>query len=193
MAAFEFRPRTRFSLPGDPAKLVERVVMQTRRNNPARLQVASTGEKVVVRFPKEIAQVWTPQLELNMHARSEGGVVKAIVGPSSSIWMLFRTALILAALSGIIGLALSFVQWSTRDKPWGIYLAAAGLVAGLFIWFLSEEGKRRAKDEMDLLRTFMNDAWQTDQFLDQGKRTCAPDATAYGLVETLWTDEFFVL
>ncbi len=165
MAAFEFRPRTRFSLPGDPAKLAERVHMQSRRNNPARLQVDSRGDTIVVRFPKEVSQIWTPQLELQLRARSEGGVdVKAIVGPRSSIWMLFRTALILVALMGIIGLALSFVQWSAREKPWGIYMAAGGLCAGLFIWFLSEEGKRRAKDEMDLLRTFMNDALQTDQF-----------------------------
>lgn len=165
MAILEFRPRTSFVHSDDGPALIKRVMAQSRRNNPARLEVGSIENRLYIRFPKDTAEIWTPELEVRLQPRSGGGVhVKAILGPSSTIWILFRTALISIAALGVIGLVLCFVQWSTGEKPWGIYMAVAGLCAGLFIWFLSEEGKRRAKDEMDLLRTFMNDALGGDHF-----------------------------
>jgi hypothetical protein len=63
-----------------------------------------------------------------------------------------------------MGLLAGFLQWTLGQAPWGFYMAVAGLCAGLFVWFLSVEGKRRAQDEMGLLRTFMNDALGCDDF-----------------------------
>lgn len=169
---FEFRPKTSFVHTDDGPAIVKRVMAQTRRNNPARLRVESLHDTLFIRFPKDTAELWTPELEVRLQPRKEGGVnAKAILGPSSMIWILFRTALIAIAALGVIGLVLCFAQWYTGEKPWGIYLAAAGLFAGLFIWFLSEEGKRRAKDEMDLLRTFMNDALDGDHLEIREKAT----------------------
>jgi hypothetical protein len=170
MTALEFRPKTRFIYPEDAISITRRVMAQTRRNNPARLQVEAREGCLIVHFPKETSEIWTPQMEVLMKPRPEGGVsVKAILGPRSSIWFLFRTALYVIAIMGALGLILGFVQWTLRLSPWGFYLAVAGLCAGLFVWFLSEEGKRRAYDEMGLLRAFMDDALESDHFVSRRK------------------------
>ncbi len=166
MTALEFRPKTRFTYNEDAISITRRVLAQARRNNPSRLLVEVEEGKLFLRFPGETSEIWTPQMEVQMKPLPHGGVhVKAILGPRSSIWFLFRTALVVIAGMGLVGLILGFVQWSLGAIPWGFYLAVAGLCAGLFIWFLSEQGKRRAHDEMGLMRTFMDNALESDHFL----------------------------
>jgi hypothetical protein len=162
---FELRPKTRFTYPGDALGVTRKVVAQARRNNPARLNVEVKENCLILRFPPATSEIWTPQMEVRLLSNADGTVdVKAIMGPRSSIWVLFRTALIIIACMGGIGLIVGFIQWTLGVSPWGFYMAVAGLSAGLFVWFLSEEGKRRARDEMGLLRTFMDDALACDHF-----------------------------
>ncbi len=162
---FEFRPKVRFHYPEDAISVTRRVVTQARRNNPARLQVDVQEGKLTICFPRGTSEVWTPQMEIQLRAMANGGVaVNATMGPRSSVWVLFRTALYSIAIMGALGLILGFLQWWSGSFPWGAYFAVAGLCAGLFVWFLSEEGKRRAHDDMDLLRAFMNDALESDHF-----------------------------
>ena len=176
MTALEFRPKTRFIYHEDAISITRRVMAQARRNNPARLIIDAEEGMLTVRFPEETSEIWTPQMEVSMEPRKDntGVHVKATLGPRSSIWLLFRTALIVIAGMGVVGLILGFLQFIMGQAPWGFYLAVAGLCAGLFIWFLSEEGKRRAHDEMDLLRTFMDDALESDHFISHGRRTRPP-------------------
>jgi len=165
MALIELRPRVRFTYAEEARRIFNRIGAQSRRNNPARLQVEQLADRTILSFPPERSEIWTPQMEVIVRALPGGGSeVKAIIGPRSSIWMVFRIALMAIAALGLIGLIVGFFQWNYRDLPWGFYLAVAGLCSGLFIWFLSEEGKRRSQDEMALLRTFMDNALGTDQF-----------------------------
>jgi hypothetical protein len=162
MRLLEFRPRTRFHHGENAIAVTRRVLAQSRRNNPARLEVDAQEGRLIIRFPRQTAEIWTPEMEVRMVPTSVGTDILAILGPRSSVWGLFRSALLLITAVGVVGLFLGFVQWTLRQPPYGFYLAVAGLCAGLFIWFLSEEGKRRARDEMDLLKTFMNEALGSD-------------------------------
>lgn len=162
----EFRPKVSFTHDESPQRIVEKVTAHARRNNPARLIIEKDDRSLLLKFPVERAELWSPQMEVHLHSTGDGRTaVTGIIGPKNSIWTIFRAGLLLITIIGALGLLLGFYQWVLKMAPWGFYLAVAGLCAGLFTWFLSEEGKRRAQDEMDLLRTFMDEALGVDHFL----------------------------
>lgn len=43
---------------------------------------------------------------------------------------------------------------------WGAYMLMAGLSTWLFLYFLADNGKRRNRDRIDLLKTFVEGALQ---------------------------------
>jgi len=166
MTRFGFRPRFRAHLPEGREELVSRVKSQMRRSNPAELKLRRVGSRLVLRFPSHLSRVWTPQIEVHLADLPGGGtLLRARIGPSFRIWRFFRGALLAFMVCGVLGLSLAFFQWANgAGGVWGFYLVFGSLAGGLFLYFLSEQGKRRARDEMDLLMAFMDAALGRDCF-----------------------------
>ncbi len=171
MAYAPFHPRFRFRIREDRETIESLIGAQIKANNPADLRLRKVREKLVLRFPSNTSRIWTPQLVMEVRARKEGGSeLYAFMGPSYPIWRFFRTILKLCVGMGVIAFILLFFQGANGLGTWGSYLLMASLACGLFLYFLSEEGKRRSRNEMELLKTFMDDALGRELFQPEERR-----------------------
>ena len=55
-------------------------------------------------------------------------------------------------------------QQMVKETVWGYYLVAPAPLLGLGLWLLAQGGKRRSRDEMRTLKTFVDDALGCDCF-----------------------------
>lgn len=160
------RPRFSCISSDNPQQIVERVRRQIRSNNPADLKLRGTVDRLVLRFPSHSSEMWTPQIQIRLQELASGGtLIKAVVGPSTRIWKVFQGTLTALSTLGAMGLLVGFTQWSMALRPWGFYLAFAGLAGGLFLYFMAESAKERARDRAELLRSFMDSALGSSCFV----------------------------
>ncbi|MCW5898181.1 MAG: hypothetical protein KIT10_02840 [Flavobacteriales bacterium] len=158
MPAFGFRPRHKAILPESAEWIEARIRQQLRRNNPSDLKLRKEHEALVLRFPSHISRIWTPQVRIRLAPLDRSTAFHTIIGPSYRIWRFFRGALIAFGITGIAGLFIAFLNWGNGGGTWGLYVLLIGLAGGLFLYFLSEEAKRRTRDEVDLLKAFIEGA-----------------------------------
>lgn len=165
MARFGFRYHYSVQLPDSPLVVEERVRRQMRRNNPSDLKLRRSNKSLLLRFPSHQAHAATPQMEIMLLPSVQGGtVMKLVIGPSFGAWKFLKGVLLACSLCGLIGMALTFLLWQSGGGAWGLYLMLLGLAGWLFLYFVSEEGKRRGRDRVELLKTFMQDALDLDLF-----------------------------
>jgi len=165
MSRLGFRFHYSVHLPDLPGPVEDRIRSQVRRNNPSDLKLRRSGNVLLLRFPSHEAHVATPQMEISLRPDGKGGAnLKLVIGPSHGVWKFLKGVLLACALCGLIGLALTFMQWNNGGGVWGLYLMLLGLSGWLFLYFVAEEGKRRGRDRVELLKTFMHDALGIDLF-----------------------------
>lgn len=165
MGRLGFRYHYSLRLPDTPAVVEGKLRSQMRRNNPSDLKLRRSGDILFLRFPSHEAHVATPQMEIILKPDgAEGSFLKLIIGPSFGVWKFLKGVLLACALCGFIGLALTFMQWNEGGGVWGLYLMLLSLAGWLFLYFAAEEGKRRGRDRVDLIKTFMHDALNIDLF-----------------------------
>jgi hypothetical protein len=171
MTRFGFRFHYEFSLPGSKDKVAELVRVQMRRNNPANLKLRRIDGSLLLRFPSHDAQPATPQMEIFLSEQPGGGTsVHAIIGPSFGLWKFMKAGLFTAALSVAVGLLVAFLEWRNGGLAWGLYLVLLGLAGWLFLFFFAEEGKRRNRDQTELLKVFIDNALGYDCFRTDKER-----------------------
>ncbi len=108
-------------------------------------------------------------MRMTLREVTGGTEVRTLIGPSFRIWRFFRAALIVFACLGISGLVLGFLNWGNGGGTWGLYVLMLGLAGALFLYFLSEEAKRRTRDETGLLKAFLEGALDRELFPRRGK------------------------
>lgn len=166
MSYAPFRPRFKFRIAEDRQSFEGSIAAQIKANNPADLRLRKVERKLVLRYPSGSARIWTPQLVMEVRDLADGGSdLSAFIGPSFPVWRFFRSVLKVCVVTGVLALLLIFFRGSTGIGAWGSYLLMASLAIGLFLYFLSEEGKRRSRNETELLLTFMDDALGRELFM----------------------------
>ncbi|MEX1132140.1 MAG: hypothetical protein WEC15_02850 [Flavobacteriales bacterium] len=165
MGTLGFRYHYSVHLRETPAAVESKLRSQMRRNNPSDLKLRRSGEVLYLRFPSHQAHVATPQMEIILKPDgADGSFLQLVIGPSFGVWKFLKGVLLACALCGFIGLALAFMHWNEGGGVWGLYLMLLSLAGWLFIYFAAEEGKRRGRDRVELMKTFMHDALNIDLF-----------------------------
>jgi hypothetical protein len=101
---------------------------------------------------------------MHMTVRNGTTQVQCIIGPAHRVWRLFRAAFLFFATLCITSALVGSFQIRSGGAIWGFYFAVIGLAGALFLYFVSEEAKRRTRDESNLLRTFIAGALRRDAF-----------------------------
>ena len=89
MSDLEFRPRFRFTTPLSAEEVKSRIMARTRTQNPHALVLGGTGFHLVLNFPAKAQRSWTPQMDVDVEVLEGRTVVRCLIGPSPTIWMLF--------------------------------------------------------------------------------------------------------
>ncbi len=169
MSDLQFRPRFRFRTPLTPDAIKERVQQRVRDLNPAGIRLGGTGHHLILQFPIAHQLAWTPQMDIDMELeqRPDGPpvtLVRCLIGPAPSIWMLFLGGYIGVVLLALFGITLGISQKMVGTTPWGLWAALPTPFMALFLWIMAQEGKRRSKDDMLDLKHFIDASLGCDCF-----------------------------
>lgn len=169
MSDLEFRPRFRFRSVLHPDVIRDRIRFRVRDDNPHRLELGGTGHHHVLRFPHAAQHAWTPQMDIDLDMEQVQGhetmtIVRCQIGPAPSIWMLFVGGYIALCVIALLGISIGTSQQVVGAFAWGWWMALPTPFLALVLWGLAQEGKRRAKDQMRLLKHFVDDALGCDCF-----------------------------
>lgn len=169
MSELEFRPRFRFRTPLTPDTIKERIHAAAGAAESIGLSVGGTGNHLTLQFPHALQRSWTPQMDidLELHEDDPGGVrtlVRCQIGPMPSVWMLFVGSYLALCVFALLGLTMGVSQQVVGSFAWGWLVAMPTPFLAFGLWILAQEGKRRSKDEMRFLKTFVDGALGCDCF-----------------------------
>lgn len=91
-------------------------------------------------------------------------MVRCQIGPMPSIWMFFVGGYMALCVFALLGISMGVSQQIVGSFAWGWWVALPTPFLALGLWILAQEGKRRARDEMRLLKHFVDGALGCDCF-----------------------------
>lgn len=159
------RPRFELTVPFAPAEVFVRLdaqlacagcpcgaVVVTRT-------IGAVDRRVIdVTIKPHLRHVWSPYLTLEVEGAPEGARLFGLFGPSPSVWTAVLAAYaalgILALFGGMLGLA----QLGLGMTPWGLAAVPAAALLALLPYLAAQVGQARAREQMHLLRRFLQAA-----------------------------------
>lgn len=174
MGLVVLRERYTLLVEGTPEGVLRALRAHMRRSNPADLKVRVTQkpDSFVLRFPSHASQIGTPQLDIDLELVPRGLCrVTVTLGPSPLGWRLLRGGAFLSGGLALAGIAWAFLQWSNGGMAWGTYMFMAGLGTWLFLYFFAEDGKRRNRDRIGSLKSFVEGALQVPLHEERSSRS----------------------
>lgn len=169
MSDLEFRPRFRFRTPLTPEVIKQRIRDRVRDDNPQGLRLTGTGDHLSLLFKHTDQHSWTPQMDIDLEVvqepgRSQETMVRCQIGPMPTIWMLFVGGYIFLCVIALLGISMGTSQQIVGAFAWGWWAALPTPFLALVLWLLAQEGKRRSKQEMQVLKSFVDGALGCDCF-----------------------------
>jgi hypothetical protein len=115
MNELKFRPRFRFRTPMHPDTIRDKLRIHVRERNPEGYLLTGTGPHMVLHFAAEQRRLWTPQMDLDLEMEQVPGqetftVVRCLIGPQPSIWMVFVGLYMAMAILALLGISIGVSQ-----------------------------------------------------------------------------------
>lgn len=125
------------------------------------------GRWAEIHVPGDERRIWSPYLslrldELDAHHRATGqpegtrSVLFARFAPRAEVWtgfvFLYSVIAFLALLGGIFG----YVQWASKESPWGLWALAIGVPILIGLHIASGVGQRLSHDQMVELKSILD-------------------------------------
>lgn len=152
------RPRFERELPCDRDAFFARA--RERAEAPdSPFRFVALGAHAEVRVREEMAHFWSPRLTLEVLDGPEGRpVLGGLYGPSPEVWTLFLAVYAFLFFSALFGGLLGISQLFVGQSPWGLLCVPAAVFLAAVPYAASLVGQRLAAEQMDLLRTFLDEA-----------------------------------
>lgn len=158
-----FRPRFKFESELKGIEITERISERLRQENPRKLWLKNAHYHLLLSFPRNASEAWTPQMDINLEELANGRtLVRCLIGPGPGIWMLFAAGYVGLILLGLTGITLGLAQQLLDKTAWGFYFVPFALVLGGIMMYLERTGRARARGDMHLLKNMVDSALGCD-------------------------------
>ena len=111
-----------------------------------------------LRIPEKDQHYWSPELHVWVREQDGSTIVSGVVGPKPKIWTMFMffyfVVLGLSFFGGIYGI----IQWQLEMAAPFLWSIPAGIVGILLVYGAASFGQNKGKDQMLLLRGFLDRA-----------------------------------
>ena len=113
-------------------------------------------EIVLITVNTEQDHYWKPNLSLRTEMEDHRTVIRGIFGPSSAVWTFFMFLYFLLGIIWMVLITLWFVgeQINIKDYKWALPASIVTVVLGLIMYVAVKIGQKKAKKEMEKLRSF---------------------------------------
>ena len=164
-APLVFRPRFKFSTPLPAEEVMKRVFDHADSAESEEVQIKMVHKHLTLDIPSSKKNYYSPQLDLNLEVKEEGGtLVRCLIAPAPNVWTLFMFGYGVLGFAAVIGLMLGLSQWQLDRTMWGFWVVGISLGLGGLLHLAILEGQRLARDEMRLLKHFLDKALNCDCF-----------------------------
>lgn len=114
------------------------------------------AESAIIKVKNEIDDYWKPTLALRAEKDANQTVIRGIFGPSSAVWTFFMFLYFIFSILWMVFITMWFVerQIGSNDFPWALSASMVMLVLLALTYVASLIGQRKARREMERLRSF---------------------------------------
>lgn len=164
----EVLPRFRLRISADKDELLDYLDEKAKRSE----DVTHTRAKqyLILKIPPSNREYWSPELQIQPFQDYEDKkktIVRCVVGPSQSVWMMFTfiySAIILLTLfGGMFGL----VQYQLNKSSVFLWLWPIGIVLLLSIFAVSKYGQKKARNQtlrlVSVLMHQLEEQWEIER------------------------------
>ncbi|MDW7691591.1 hypothetical protein R9C00_17410 [Flammeovirgaceae bacterium SG7u.111] len=153
----ELRPRFRFYSPIARPAFVEKI-KDALVNNKSKVKGVTLEHHLIFKIPKEQRTYWSPQMDVDLEDKEEGTFVRCLIGPAPNVWTKFVFIYSGLGVMGLLGSMMGFSQMMLKKTPWGLWVCLLAALIATAVWLIGQTGKRLAKEQMVMLRSFLEEA-----------------------------------
>lgn len=148
------RPRFKMYSHLEPEEYSEKIKNYLAEHPEFQGNVNREAATICVKTPED--NYWKPRLTLRAEQEDEKTVIRGIFGPSSAVWTFFMFLYFILGILWMVFFTIFFVerQIKSNDFPWALSASFVVLVLIFLTYFAARFGQRKAKDEMEKLRSF---------------------------------------
>lgn len=151
------RPRFEATVPRPPSEVTAQLrEALAQPDAPCRGRVF--GDHAVLYVLHADERIWSPFLSLDMAWDPNGTHLRGLFGPKPSVWSLFVASYALCCFGGFIAAGFAYAQWTLGQPTWALGGLVLALGGALLTWLLARYGQRRGRQQMRLLRSFLDHA-----------------------------------
>ena len=160
------RPRFNLIVCGTIEQSIERLVDAAA--DPTRGCVSRVlGRHVDITVSRETRERWSPCVQLDLSQNDDGRtLVHGLIGPHPNKWTLYLAINAAIALTMFFALGFAIVQVSLDQRPWAMWIVAAGVPCLAFMYGLSQIGRSRVAAQTAVLMDLIESALGAEA--DQG-------------------------
>jgi hypothetical protein len=153
--AGEIRPRFQLFISDDPDLCVNRIHQALQTDGTVSGTIAN--KLVFLRIPKSVRHYWSPEITVRFEPEENGTgtVIKCLVGPQQTVWVMFTLFYLAIAVSTLFG-SLYWLSELYMDKnsPWW-WVLPAGIILSATAFVTSKFGHLKGRNETLHLVSFL--------------------------------------
>jgi hypothetical protein len=159
MSDLKFRPRFRIETSLNVREAEARLLAKLRTANHEGFESAIVQGHMILSIAREKRHFWSPQLDISIAPHEEGAntIIRCLLAPAPTAWTMFMFFYALAGFAALVGLMIGASQYTLNKTAWGFGVAAGSVFLGLALFFIAQIGKSVSKEEMQLLKAFVEE------------------------------------
>jgi hypothetical protein len=161
MSMVEIRPRFKQVVTMAPEEVLARLEFAKEKPETS-VRVVMVDHHVTLKIPAEEQHYWSPQLSVTIDAEGENSsLIRGLFGPRPSVWLMFTFFYsVIGAICLFVAIT-GFAQLSLGIPAPVLWTLPVGAVLALVLYFSAKAGERLGREEMYVLKNFLDEALVT--------------------------------
>jgi hypothetical protein len=146
--------------------VIGKLMAEVKSTESKGLMLRRRHDHVVLDVQAEQRHFWSPHMDVSVEKDEDSDLtlVRCLIGPTPTVWTMFMFFYGFFGFMAFVGLTLGMSQWTLQKDMWGFWLLpVAGIGMGL-MYFISYEGQKLSRNEMRMMKRFVDRALECDCF-----------------------------
>jgi hypothetical protein len=153
------RPRFREEVGLSPSDIKQKIQMALDSSREICLG-KMVDNHVILKIPKSRQHYWSPQLTLELEEIEKGTLIRGLFGPKPGVWTMFVFLYSAIGFLTLMGLMFGLSQMMLKMEAYAMWSVPVGLLLLATLFITSKVGQKLGRDQMEVLKKFVDDALQ---------------------------------
>ncbi len=158
MSSVHIRPRFQMRAAGSAAEVLARI-RQALEQPGAAVRGTVSAHHALLRIPDPHSHFWSPRLTVEvLEIAPQQSELRCLFAPAPAVWTLFVAIYAAVGFGGLVALIWGLSACSLGMDAGVLWLVPVALLLGLTAWLTAAFGQRLGRDQMVVLREFLEKA-----------------------------------